>query len=127
MKKILSLVLGISFIMAGSAALAVSPVYQAPNVGNMDFYPMMQYQMEKQETLDFANDPEHYKQKRDEKDNQNKVRSSNFNPNYSPNYGGTYLHPVHPVQMQFTKGDDGNIKIQGVHTNNSTIIDTDNK
>lgn len=113
----------IATLLIGGSAFA-TPIYQAPNVGNSNFYPLMQYQMEKQETLDFINDSENYKKKREQKDNENKMRESNFNPNYTPNYGGTYLHPVHPVQMQFTKDENGNIKIQGVQSNSETIINT---
>ncbi len=120
MKKSLLFTL-LCMTISSSVAFAV-PVYQAPNVGNMNFYPLMQHQMEKQETLDFVNDSENYKQKREKKDNENKMRESNFNPNYTPNYGGTYLHPVHPVQMQFTKDENGNIKIQGIQSNSETII-----
>ncbi|MBR1460896.1 hypothetical protein IJ596_04615 [bacterium] len=125
MKKIL-LGMGIVF---GVAAFTLSanamPMYTAPNAGNSSFLPMMQSQMEKQETLDFVNDSENYKKKREAKYNsENAVRESNFNPNYSPNYGGTYLHPVHPVQMQFSKDANGNIKIQGIQSNSETIINT---
>lgn len=123
MKKLLGLSLGIAFILCASSVNAYT-LYEAPNAGNMNFYPMMQRQMEQEETLDFVNNPEAYKEKREAKDNGNKIRNSNFNPNYSPNYGGTYLHPVHPVQMQFTKDANGNIRIQGIHSNNETIMNT---
>ena len=121
MKKILSLVLVTSFILCANAVDAYT-LYEAPNAGNMDFYPMMQRQMQEYETLDFINNPEEYKEKREAKDAGNKIRNSNFNPNYTPNYGGAFLHPVHPVQMQFTKAANGNIKIQGIHSNNESII-----
>ena len=85
----------------------------------------MMHQLEKEETLDFVNNSEEYSKKREAKDNENKIRSSNFNPNYTPNYGGTYLHPVHPVSMQFTRGENGTIKIQGVHSNSQTIKNTE--
>lgn len=121
MKKILGFVLGTSLILCANYANAYS-LYEAPNAGNMDFYPMMQRQMQEYETLDFVNNPEQYKEKREAKDNGNKIRKSNFNPNYTPNYGGTFLHPVHPVQMQFTKDASGNIRIQGIQSNNESII-----
>lgn len=113
MKKVLLLFVLFAF---GCGAYAINPTYTAPNASTLDFYPMMRRQMEKEETLDFINRPEDYKERREAKDNENKVRNSNFNPNYSPNYGGTYLHPVHPVTMQFSKGSDGQIKIQEVKT-----------
>lgn len=123
MKKILFSLIALFSI--STCANAINPTYTAPNAGNMNFYPMMQYQMEKQETLDFANDPESYNKKREIKDNENKIRNSNFNPNYTPNYGGTFMHPVHPVSMQFTKGDDGTIKIKGIQSNSETIKKVD--
>lgn len=123
MKKLLGLCIGTALIMCANTVNAYV-IHEAPNAGNMNFYPMMQRQMEHDETLDFVNSPESYKEKREAKDNGNKIRNSNFNPNYSPNYGGTYLHPVHPVQMQFTKDANGNIRIQGFHSNNETILNT---
>lgn len=124
MKKIL---LGTGIIF-GIAAFTLSanamPMYTAPNAGNSSFLPMMQSQMEKEETLDFVNDSENYKKKREAKFNsENTIRESHFNPNYTPNYGGTYLHPVHPVQMQFTKDASGNIKIQGFQSNSEPIME----
>ena len=107
-------VLGVAMI-AGS--VDAFPIYQAPNGGNSDFYPLMQHQLEKQETLDFVNDSENYKKKRDKKNVKNKINESNFNPNYAPNYGATYTNSVQPVQMQFTQGADGSIKIQGIQSN----------
>ena len=119
MKKVL--LLSAMLVMGSCGAYAINPTFTAPNASTMDFYPMMQHQMEKEVTLDYINHSEDYKERREAKDNENKIRSSNFNPNYTPNYGGTYLHPVHPVSMQFTKGSDGQIKIQGIHSNAQTI------
>lgn len=123
MKKILGLSVGIALIACANSVGAYT-LYEAPNAGNMNFYPMMQRQMEQEETLDFVNNPEGYKEKREAKDAGNKIRNSNFNPNYTPNYGGAFLHPVHPVQMQFTKDANGNIRIQGLHSNNESITNT---
>ena len=110
MKK--TLLLSLVAVLSSCGAYAINPTFTAPNASNMDFYPLMQHQMEKEETLDFVNRPEEYKKRREAKDSENKIRNTNFNPNYSPNYGGTYLHPVHPVTMQFTKSSDGQIKIK---------------
>jgi hypothetical protein len=123
MKKILGLSAVIALI-AGANSVGAYTLYEAPNAGNMNFYPMMQRQMQQEETLDFVNNPEGYKERREAKDNGNKIRNSNFNPNYSPNYGGAFMHPVHPVQMQFTKDANGNIRIQGLHSNNESITNT---
>lgn len=123
MKKLLVL-FGIAMLLSGTEVFA-SKFEAAPNMGNLDFYPMMQRQMEQEETLDFVNKSENYKKNREKKNNDNKVRESHFDPNYSPNYGGAFLHPVHPVQMQFTKGADGSIKIQGIKSNSTTLIDAD--
>ena len=111
MKKVLLLSALIAF--STGSAYAINPTFTAPNASTMDFYPMMRNQMEKEETLDFINNPEAYKDKREIKDTQYQMRNSNFNPNYTPNYGGRYLHTIQPATMQFTKGSDGQIKIQG--------------
>lgn len=126
MKKILGLGAVFALIVCANSVGAYT-LYEAPNAGNMNFYPMMQRQMQQEETLDFVNNPEGYKERREAKDNGNKIRNSNFNPNYSPNYGGAFLHPVHPVQMQFTKDASGNIRIQGIHSNNESITNTNTK
>jgi len=109
MKKSLLLGLCAAFLSCGSAFSV--PIYQAPNGGNSDFYPLMQYQMEKQETLDFINDSENYKKKREKKDS---IKETNFNPNYSQNYSETHLRTAQPAKMQFTKDENGNIKIQSI-------------
>lgn len=99
-----------------TASVAQASIYEAPNMGNLNFYPLMQQQMEKQETLDYAKDPDNYKEKREAKSIEADIRSSNFNPNYKNNYSGTlFNHQVsQPTQMQFLKGSDGSIKIQEV-------------
>ncbi len=115
-----------ALFMSANGAFAYGR-YEAPNGGNINFYPLMQYQLEQQETLDFKNNPEEYKQKREAKDLQDGtiVRKQTYNPSYSPNYGGTGLQQTHPVNMFFTKDADGNIKIQGMNSIiNSGTIDT---
>lgn len=121
MRKILT---GIAAAALFSGAVCVNGAfaytyYEAPNGGNMNFYPLMQHQMEQQETLDFTKDPENYKKKREAKDAQNNasvVRKSNYNPNYLPNYGMTGVQQTHPVNMRFVKDANGNIRIQGMNS-----------
>ena len=127
MKKVgLGILVGMLVLCGVLKANAVNPTYMAPNAGNMNFYPLMHSQMEQEETLDFINkSKEEYKKDREKKNNEQKMRESKFNPNYAPNYGGAFLHPVHPVQMQFTKDENGNIRIQGIHSNSEKIINTD--
>lgn len=122
MKKILLSSMIVVFTSCG--AYAYNPTYSAPNASTLDFYPLMMHQMDKEE-FGLSNTSDKIEHKTETNINENKVRSSNFNPNYTPNYGGTYLHPVHPVSMQFTRGDDGTIKIQGIHSNSQTIKSTE--
>ncbi|MBP3820454.1 hypothetical protein J6G99_02285 [bacterium] len=123
MKKIgISLAL---LMFTSSNAFAVNPTYIAPNAGNMDFYPMMQTQIEKQETLDFKKDPEQYKEKRKKKNSKNELIDTKFNPNYVPNFNGTYLHPTYPAPMKFIKDENGNIKIQEIQSYSEKNINTD--
>lgn len=112
MKNFLSVAFILSLVSAGSA-FAVSPTYSNPSVGNMNFYPMMQYQMEKQETLDFTNDSENYKQKREQKDAENEYRAGNknFNPDYEKSTGFLRFRRS-SKSMEFTKDENGNIIIQ---------------
>ncbi|MBD5401243.1 hypothetical protein HDR58_00365 [bacterium] len=120
MKNILlkAMIIGLIAGMSSSTALAV--YYQAPNAGNMNFYPLMQHQIEKQETLDFINNPEDYKEKRERKDaqldyEQGKrnttpyIKPTSFNLNSNKNQ-----ELPEPVPMEFTKDENGQIKIQGI-------------
>ncbi|MBR1424910.1 hypothetical protein IJ579_05050 [bacterium] len=125
MKRIL--LLSLCLVLAGVNGAFAFGHYEAPNGGNMSFYPLMQQQIEHQETLDFTKNPENYKQKREAKDAKNGtvVRNSGYNPSYGPNYGGTGLQQVHPVNMRFIKDANGNIKIQGMNSSNySNTINT---
>lgn len=110
MKKVL---FGLGFVATISllSGSANASFYEAPNMGNLNFYPLMQYQMEKQETLDYANDPEHYRDKRDKKNAELDVNSK-FNPHFKTHYSG--LTPKTQTQMEFVKDASGNIKIQGI-------------
>ena len=112
MKKLLSILFFI-FFLGSQNVLALSPTYSNPTASTMDFYPLMQYQMEKQETLDFVNDSENYKQKRAKKDAENEYRAGNknFNPNYGSNSSLTrFLN--NSENMQFTTDSNGNIIIK---------------
>ena len=119
MKKILICLTVLSFISTIPAFGAAPYYYQAPNEGNMNFYPMMQRQMEREETLDFINNPEDYKQRREEKDAKLDYQEgkTNVNPYLNPttfNLGGkTKFHNEQP-SMEFTKDENGQIKIQGI-------------
>ncbi len=119
MKKILICLTVLSFISTIPAFGAAPYYYQAPNAGNMNFYPMMQRQMEREETLDFINNPEDYKQRREEKDAKLDYQEgkTNVNPYLKPttfNLGGkTKLYNEQP-SMEFTKDENGQIKIQGI-------------
>lgn len=115
MKKLL---LGIALLgmLMQNAALAVN-YYEAPNAGNMNFRPLMQYQMEKKETLDFVNNPEDYKQKREEKNAQLDYQEgkTDINPYLKPTSFGLSGAKVQPAQpMEFSKDENGEIRIQGI-------------
>lgn len=124
MKKLLLYiaVAGLVVAMNNNSSFA-SYYYQAPNAGNMSFYPMMQRQMEQEETLDFINDSENYKQKREEKDAKLDYIEGKTNPNVNPYYkptsfnlGGSTEAEELPAQkpMEFTKDENGQIRIQGI-------------
>lgn len=102
MKKIL--LLTAIFVMGTGIANAFE--YLGPiNEGNRNFAPLKQHQFEKQETLDFVNNPNEYKVKREKKDaylnhQEEKQQINNNRPTQAP--------------MEFTKGEDGQIRIQGI-------------
>jgi len=119
MKKIL---LSISLVavvtMINSTGAYAFTHYEAPNAGNLNFLPLMQHQMEKEETLDFINRPEEYKQKRDEKNAQSDFREgkTDINPYFRPTNFGLGAAKKLPAQepMEFTTDENGQIKIQGI-------------
>ena len=113
MKKLLSVFLFL-FLLSCLRVNAVSPTYSNPTAGTVDFYPLMQYQMEKEETLDFANDAENYKRKRARKDAQNEYRANNmnFNPNYSVQNNFLHIKNTNSKNMTFTTDSNGNIIIK---------------
>lgn len=124
MKKILLSIgiLGFAAILGTNTANAINYYTNpTPNGGNMNFYPLMQHQMEKEETLDFINNPENYKQKRETKEDKLDYQEgkSGINPYLKPtsiNLGGKKLNPLQasPSPMEFTKDENGQIKIQGI-------------
>lgn len=118
MKKVLLSLTIVSFALSCCPSIASPYYYQAPNAGNMNFYPMMQRQMEKEETLDFINNPEDYKQKREAKEaKQDFIEGkTDINPYLKPttfNLGKSKLNPA-PASMEFTKDENGQIRIQGI-------------
>jgi hypothetical protein len=67
MKKFLLIVGIVSFSLSG-VAFASYDYLSAPNEANRNFSQLMQYQFEKEETLDFTNNPDSYKEKREQKE-----------------------------------------------------------
>lgn len=116
MKK--SILTALLSILIGAPTMAFD-YYQPPNGSNMNFYPMMQHQMEKQETLDFINNPNEYKKKREAKDAQLDQQEGKIkeNPYFKPTGFEMKNSSQPPAQnnMEFTKDEDGNIRIQGLN------------
>ena len=112
MKKFLAMLFVVSFVSCGNV-FAVSPTYYNPTASTMDFYPLMQHQMEKEATLDFTKDAENYKEKRAKKDAENEYRAGNknFNPNFS--FSKKLTNPKSDSSnMQFSTDQNGNIIIK---------------
>lgn len=118
MKKNLLLLLLAIFTIGCNCSFAAMNYYQAPNAGNMNFYPLMQHQMEKEETLDFINNPEDYKNKREAKDAQLDYQEgkTDINPYLTParvNIQSNRFQST-PSSMEFKKDENGQIRIQGI-------------
>ncbi len=114
MKKILT-VLTVVGLASGSAALASPFNFLTPtNEGNRNFAPLMQYEFEKQETLDFKNNPEEYKQKREKKDRFLDYQEGKLDltPDVRTQYQLNNYAPGNN-NLQFIRGEDGQIKIKG--------------
>ena len=114
MKKILTVLTEVG-LASGSAALASPFNFLTPtNEGNRNFAPLMQYEFEKQETLDFKNNPEEYKQKREKKDRflDYQEGKMDLTPDVKTQYNLQNSAPG-TSNLQFIKGDDGQIRIKG--------------
>ena len=114
MKKILT-VLTVVGLASGGAALASPFNFLTPtNEGNRNFAPLMQYEFENQETLDFKNNPEEYKQKREKKDRflDYQEGKMDLTPDVKTQYNLQNSAPG-TSNLQFIKGDDGQIRIKG--------------
>ena len=111
-----TLALGAFVLAQTSLAFATTPYgYLTPTTeGTSHLAPLMQYEFEKQETLNFKNSPEEYKQKRQKKDKfldyqegkldlPQTIRTQYYLQNSGPGSNN----------LKFIKGDDGQIKIQG--------------
>ncbi len=110
MKKILLVSLFVFGMVYPLAAQAGAFNYlEAPNGSNRNFSGLMQRQFEKEETLDFIDNPEEYKIKREKKDTvldyqEGKIQRPEYRLNSQPAVN----------KMEFTKDDNGQIKIQGI-------------
>jgi len=105
------------------AVLALLPLnvsafeYMAPtNEATRNFSTIMQHQFEKQETLDFVNNPEEYKVKREKKDaylDYKEGKTNELPASLRPQINVNSTRPS-TTNMEFTKGEDGQIKIRGI-------------
>ena len=111
MKKVFILFIVANFLVSNAVCAAY---LQPPTVGNGNFYPLMQHQMEKEETLDFVNHPEEYKQKREEKDARLDYieGKTDVNPYFKKSI--KYNTKSIPVNMEFTNDGSGQLKIQEI-------------
>lgn len=113
MKKVLLFGLIVSLGLS-SSAFASYGYLSAPNEGNLPFATLQRHKFEKEETLDFADNPEAYKEKRERKERfldyqEGKVAiprsvQTQYNLQSSPRPGVN--------NMQFIKDENGRIKIQ---------------
>jgi hypothetical protein len=108
--------LALLVIALGTSAMAFD--YLGPtNEANRNFSPLIQHQFEKQETLDFINNPSEYKAKREKKDAYLDYKEGKTNGEIP-----AALKPQINVKsnsstssnVQFIKGEDGQIKIQEI-------------
>lgn len=110
MKKILLVSLLAFGMVYPLAAQAVPYNYlEAPNGSNRNFTGLMQHQFEKEETMDFIDNPEEYKIKREKKDayldyQEGKTQMPATQLNQQPAVN----------KMEFTKDENGQIRIQGI-------------
>ena len=117
MKKILlaTTILGVFIITSSSTSFGVPYEYLAPTTeGTAHLAPLMQYEFEKSETLNFKNEPENYKEKRHKKNKYLDYQEGKLDltPDVKTQYQMQNSGPG-TNNLQFIKGDDGQIKIKG--------------
>ena len=109
MKKILLLSAFVFTMAYPPIARAVPYNYlEAPNGSNRNFTGLMQHQFEKEETLDFIESPEEYKVKREKKDTVLDYQEGKIQKPQTQN-----IQPA-ANKMEFTKDENGQIRIQGI-------------
>ncbi len=116
MKKVLltTAILGAFTLTTCHAANAGYGYLAAPNEGNRNFSTLMQHQFEKEETLDFINTPEQYKEKREKKEKFLDYQSGKVDipPSVQTQFNLQGSRPG-SNNMQFIKDENGKIRIQG--------------
>jgi hypothetical protein len=114
MKKFL-LFCGIISFGLSSTAFATYDYLSAPSEANRNFSQLMQYQFEKEETLDFVNNPETYKEKRENKEKYLDYQEGKVDVPQSvrTQYNLQGSRPG-SNNMQFVKDENGKIRIQGI-------------
>ena len=113
MKKVLLTALLLGFTV-GSAYASYN--YLGPTTEmNRNFQPLMKHQFEREETLDFSQDPEHYKEKREKKEKFIEYQQPKVDipPAAATQYNLQGTRPG-SNNLQFVKDADGKIRIQGI-------------
>lgn len=119
MKKILPVIIGACIITITNIEIVdamPSGYMDVPNAGNRNFQPLMQQKFEKEESLDFINNPEDYKEKREKKDAILDYQEGKTNE------VPAFLKPKIDIQttrpgnnnMEFTKDENGQIRIKEI-------------
>ncbi len=108
-------ILGVFAITSSGISYGVPYGYLTPTTeGTAHLAPLMQYEFEKEETLNFQNEPQKYKEKRNKKNKyldyqEGKIDlPQDIRTQYNLQNSGPGTN-----NLKFIKGDDGQIKIQG--------------
>ena len=112
MKKLL-VALAISMMGLGCKVFAYGGYFDAPTAGTASFQTITQHQFEKNETLDFVNDSEEYKNKREKKEQYLDYKEGKVDipKTYSTSETRYYSRPG-SNNLEFSKDDNGRIIIR---------------
>lgn len=119
MKKLLiafSAVAAVGYFTAGSVlGIGGSGFPTGTDNGTRNFSQIQQYQFEKEETLDFVNEPEQYKEKREQKNKYLDYQEGKVDvlPSVQTQYNSTNSRPG-SNNLQFVKDENGKIRIKSV-------------
>lgn len=120
MKRIFPIIIGACLLTITNIQLVnamPSGYMDVPTGANRNFQPIMQQKFEKEDSLDFINNPEDYKEKRERKDailDYQEGKTNEVPAFLKPKINVQNTRPGANNTMEFTKDENGQIRIKEI-------------